>query len=206
MTLAEIKIAALKLMNATYDYIVAENIADYYDDTNLNDYLYKMNDSINRCFDRLLSDNLAPKKVVELADLTTADDGYHITLDLTTITDFYQLDRVIYTYNSYYESDCEYILEGDTLMLESREGDYKLVYTKTMPYIDDTIADTDTIDMQPEILRMIPYFIKGELYEEDDANIAANAMNIFEARLLTLKKKSDVHQTKVADRYGGYYD
>ena len=48
-----------------------------------------------------------------------------------------------------------------------------------MPYIDDTIADTDTIDMQPEILRMIPYFIKGELYEEDDANIAANAMNIF---------------------------
>ena len=57
MTLAEIKIVALKLMNATYDYIVAENIADYYDDTNLNDYLYKMNDSINRCFDRLLSDN-----------------------------------------------------------------------------------------------------------------------------------------------------
>lgn len=206
MTLAEIKIQALKLMFASYDYIVAENIADYYSDTNLNDYLYKMDDSINRCFDRLLQDDLAPKKVVDLADLTTEDDGYYITLDLKTITDLYALDRVIYTYNGYYESNCEYFLEGDTLMLFSKNGTYKLVYTKTMPYIDDSVADSDTIELQPELLRLIPYFIKGELYEEDDANIAGNAMNIFEARLMTIKKKSANHQTKVADIYGGYYD
>ena len=206
MTLAEIKIQALKLMFASYEYIVAENIADYYDDTNLNDYLYKMNDSINRCFDRLLSDELAPKKVVDLDDLTTEDDGNYITLDLTTITDFYEIDRVIYTYNGYYESNCEYLLEGDTLFLTSKNGTYKLVYTKTMPYIDDSVADTETIDLPNEVLRLIPYFIKGELYEEDDANLAANAMNIFEGRLLTLKKKSARHQTKMSDKYEGYYD
>lgn len=207
MTLADIKISALKLMfAATGQDIVAANIDDYYDDTNFNDYLYQMNESINRCFDRLLNDEIAPQEIVEVEDYTTVDADGFTTMDLTQITDLYKLDRVIYSYGSLYEGNCEYILEGDTLILADREGDYKLVYTKTMPYITDSTLDSATIDLPNEILRLIPYFIKGELYEEEDVNLAAVAMNVFEQRLLQIKKKKERHQTKVVDIFGGYYD
>lgn len=191
---------------ATGQDIVAANIDDYYDDTNFNDYLYQMNESINRCFDRLLNDEIAPQEIVEVEDYTTVDADGFTTMDLTQITDLYKLDRVIYSYGSLYEGNCEYILEGDTLILADREGDYKLVYTKTMPYITDSTLDSATIDLPNEILRLIPYFIKGELYEEEDVNLAAVAMNVFEQRLLQIKKKKERHQTKVVDIFGGYYD
>jgi len=211
MTYADIKIAALKMMFATYDQIVAENIADYYDDTNLNAYLYQMNESINRCFDRFVIDEVAPQKIVELDDYTTTnDDDYYWTyMDLTQITDLYKLDRVIYTKTGSIDTNHEFMLEGDTLILGYvTTGSYKLVYTKEMPYIDDTVTDSDTVDLPDEMIRLIPYFIKGELYEEDEPNLAAAAMNIFEARLLMLKKKKERLQTQIVDVYGGqnYYD
>ena len=74
-----------------------------------------------------------------------------------------------------------------------------------MPYIDDTVADSDTCDLPNEILRLIPYWIKGELYEEEDANLAMAAMNVFEARLM-LMKEENTPQTKVVDVFKGYYD
>lgn len=206
MTFADIKIAALKLMNATYSNIVAANIADYYDDTNMNDYLYQMNESINRCFDRLLNDQIAPQEIVEVEDYTTTTADGFISMDLTQITDFYRLDRVIYSNTGYYEPNHEFLLEGDTLILADKEGDYKLVYTKTMPYFTDATTDATTVDLPDEILRLVPYFIKGELFEEEDANLAAVAMNIFEQRLLQIKKKKERHQTKVVDVFRGYYD
>lgn len=206
MTFADIKIAALKLMNATYDNIVAANIADYYSDTNLNDYLYQMNESINRCFDRLLNDQVAPQEIVEVDDYTTVEADGFITMDLTQITDLYRLDRVIYSYEGYYEPNHEFLLEGDTLILADKEGDYKLVYTKEMPYFTDSTTDATTVALPDEILRLIPYFIKGELYEEEDANLAAVAMNVFEQRLMMLKKKKERHQTKIVDVHSGYYD
>jgi hypothetical protein len=210
MTYAEIKIAALKLMYATYNELVAANIADYYEDSTINSYLFGMNESINRCFDRILEDKIAPEVIVELDDYTTTtdDDYLYTTMDLTQITDFYKLDRVIYTYKNFYDGNCEFLIEGDDLRLPYKEnGTYKLVYTKTMPYIDDTITDQDTVDLPPALLRLIPYYIKGELFEEDDANLAAASMNVFEARLMTIKKNKTQNQTKVADVYGqGYYD
>lgn len=208
MTYADIKIAALKLMNASYNELVAVNIADYYDDSSLNDYLYKMNESINRCFDRLLSDNLAPQAIVEFdeEDYIITHDDYFYYMDLTQITDLFRLDRVIYTNTGSIEPNHDFLLEGDTLVLSYRTGTYKLEYTKVMPYIDDTVADSDTCDLPNEILRLIPYWIKGELYEEEDANLAMAAMNVFEARLMLMKKKKIRHQTKVVDVFKGYYD
>jgi len=206
MTFADIKISALKLMNAAPGQnIVAANIATYYSDTNLNDYLYQMNESINRCFDRILNDQVAPQAVVEVDDYTTVTADGFITMDLTQITDLYKLDRVIYSYGSYYVGNHEFLVEGDDLILTDREGDYKLVYTKTMPYFTDSTTDSTALTLPDEILRLIPYFIKGELYT-DDVNVAAVAMNTFEQRLLQIKKKKERHQTKVVDVFGGYYD
>ena len=50
-------------------------------------------------------------------------------------------------------------------------------------FTDDTPNDTE-IDFIPEELQeIIPYFIKGELYQEDEPNMASASMNYFESLL-----------------------
>ena len=137
MTLAEIKIACLKLLKASYSNLVAENIADYYEDSNLNEYLYQMPESINRCFDRFLMDNVTPKAVVEIDDevytVTVDDEELYMTMDMTQIADYYRIDRVIYINSTgVYYSDFDYVMEEDNLILayQSGYGMYKAVYIK----------------------------------------------------------------------------
>jgi len=207
MTLAEIKIAALKMMNATTDQLVEENIADYYSDPNLNTYLYAMNESINRCFDRLLMDNVAPRAVVPVDDdLTTTLDDLELNyfIDMTQIADYYKMARVTYTNsNGVYFGDFQFTMEEDTLILpyQSGNGEYRIIYTKTMPYLTGTSVDTDTIVLLGELLRLVPYFIKSELFEEDEPNLAAAARNIFEANLANIKQKTQTRQTVIRSVY-----
>lgn len=208
MTLAEIKIACLKLLKASYANLVAENIADYYEDSNLNEYLYQMPESINRCFDRFLMDNVAPKAVVEIDDevydVTVDDKNIYMTMNMTQIADYYRIDRVIYINPSIvYHVDFDYIMEEDNLILayQNGYGTYKVVYVKKMPYLTSTSADDDEIDLPGELLRLVPYFVKSDLFEEDEPNLAAAARNIFEASLASIKQKSTIRQTVIKSVY-----
>jgi len=208
MTFAEVKIAALKLMFASYDYLVAENIKDYESDSNLNAYLYQMNESINRCFDRFLSDKAAPQAIVDFDDeeYEITEDDYFYYMDLTQITDLYRLERVMYITNGVIDISVDNLVQANVLVLPIKTGDYKLVYTKKMPYITDDTEDSDEVDLPDEIVRLIPYFIKSELYEEDEPNLATVARSIFETGLIRVRVQNGNYQANIRDIFGGYYD
>jgi hypothetical protein len=61
-----------------------------------------------------------------------------------------------------------------------------------------TVTDQTDVTLIPEdVLRMIPYFIKGELYEEDEPNIAMQSRQMYVQYLMGLRKKFTKTQTKV---------
>ena len=70
----------------------------------------------------------------------------------------------------------------------------------TIKTIDENTQDTDEIWIPEKIARLIPYFIKGDLYQEEEPDLAADARNIFEASLDDFKvqnqsKQDYVHRT-----------
>ncbi len=58
--------------------------------------------------------------------------------------------------------------------------------TFKMEYISKIIVsnnDNEELDVHEALARMIPYYVKAELFEFDEPNLSANARNIFESAL-----------------------
>lgn len=202
MKLGDIKAEALKLMFANYDVdITADTISDLYDNPSLKNYLFAMPGAINRCFNRFKSEMMLREKAVTI---TPTEGDYYSTFDLSTITDLFEISRITYTddYGDYFGS-VSYQLEGDTLILFQSGGEYHLIYYAEPPIIYDVAitADTTEIDLPIELLSIVPFYIKGELYQEDQPELAAEAMAIFEQKLARTPRKKVNNQTEIKDIY-----
>ena len=61
--------------------------------------------------------------------------------------------------------------------------------------LTSTTGDDEVLDIEEELCELIPYFIKGELYEEDNPQQASIARNYFEDTVddyLATKNQTDV--------------
>lgn len=188
MKYGEIKIEALKLMFINMgDDITADKLEKYEQDNTYNAYLVNMPGSINRCFSTLENKGVLPPKSKVLAAKDGFASGAYIRFDLPTIiSDFYDIDRIVgETSNGDYCGDCDYHTEGYVLVLEryddSEDIKYTVVYTPKIPRVE-ALTDNDLeISIPDNIASLIPYFIKGDLYRDDEPNEASEARNWFEA-------------------------
>ena len=75
---------------------------------------------------------------------------------------------------------------------------YKIKKTN-IPYtdVDEITYDLDTLNIPSEVQRMLPFYVKSELYEEDEPAIAMMSKNTFIQFLTGLRKKTTNNQTKV---------
>ena len=65
------------------------------------------------------------------------------------------------------------------------------------PLVDELTYDLNELRIPESAQRMIPYFIKGELYEEDEPNIAAASKRQYVDFLMTMERPFIRVQTKV---------
>ena len=187
MKYGDILIEALKLMfvNMGND-ISADELDTYAQDDNYKSYLVNMPGSINRCFSAIEHKGVLPSKAKVLSLSEGVASGAFVRFNLSSIIeDFYDVDRVVSeTDDGEYCGDCDYQTEGDTLVLDRYEEDettYTILYRPTIPRVN-SLTDKDTEIAIPEnIATLIPYFIKGDLYRDDEPNEASEARNWFEA-------------------------
>lgn len=205
--LGDIKIEALRLMFADYtnDYSV-ENLDTLLENDNYGKYLRAMNGSINRCFDRFRSSNRQPikKMIIDKGEMT--DDPYlHIDLDDEAFALIDKIIRITYENadNLVYKESIEYELEGRELIIQNDSGEFRIIYYETLPFITDEV-DTDVIEIEDELARIVPYFIKSDLLEEDEPEMANRALSLFEQRLNALPRQEKPKRKKVKDVYKGY--
>lgn len=74
---------------------------------------------------------------------------------------------------------------------------YKMKKANLPAVLNQMEYDLNVLHIPEEVQRMIPYYVKAELFEEDEPNIANNARNIFTQFLLGIKKPNTNTQTKV---------
>ena len=190
MKLGDIKIEALKLMFTTYDGdIDIQQLPLIKSDENYGSYLVAMPGAINRAFASIEERRVLPVGTYVLNAADTLASGSFARFDLSAVEHFFDIARVS-RFNSdicggEYDSSVPFIREGQTILIPDYDENsiYTLMY---YPSIDRVTADTEDsmeIDIPDRIACIIPYYIKGDLFREEDPNEASEARNWFEASL-----------------------
>ena len=198
MTLGEIKIESLRLMFAgNLGYGLNENgLNALLSDDNYNVYLYAMTGAINRCFADLESKGATPiKSMVLRRDHLT--DG---VFDLTAIEKYSSLDSV----TDKDGRNVEFVKKGNYLYpppLLSDEDYCVIYYHVGLPRIGEDTGNSKQIELPDELARLIPYFIKGEVYREEDPNEAGEARNWYEQGVIQYLAKDVQTQNVIVSRY-----
>lgn len=200
MKIGEIKVEALKLMFANYAFDMGiDDLQNMTSDENYGSYIVNMNGSISRAIDRIQNACAVPPKAHHIRDDELMAGGYFNRFDTATIADLYVIDRLIAESVSGYDGNAEYHLEGTKIVLKGGAA-YTLLYFPVLKAIDGSASDyIDLKDMgiPDHIARLIPLFIKGDLYQEEEPSLAADARNTFEMSLDDLKQNTVSRQNRV---------
>ena len=215
MKLWEIKAQALRLMFADTD--IEFSLAEFtsgtiYENSNTREKLVRMEDSIKRAIDLYYQYVGEEASRVDLYLNTSVEDevttylneidlseqtilGYPTRIDVFIYNDDGDLlsekHNQDYTYDRIAEK-IYFIMENYT----AYEANilfrvwYKVKKLNVSLGGEDTelTYDLNSIYIPEEVQRKIPLFVKGELYEEDEAGIAQSAMNQYISFLYTLRK------------------
>lgn len=183
MRIGDIKVEALKLMFASYDYdFSVSDLSDMEGGEAYRDYLINMPGSINRAFGVLERRGVLPPKSHVITGNADTYDGVTVNMK-EAVDDFLDVDRVSFKsiYGEYYPSQ-PYSREGDTIMLSQlHRGDtYTVFYKPSIKRIDSSSKDADEVPIPDRIAELIPYFVKSELYREEDPEEASRARSLFD--------------------------
>ena len=206
MTLNDIKIAALQLMFTNYSDDLRDQDVDDLTSEEYTQYLVNMDACINRCLGRLESAGVIAPKTLTLTKQNGVESDYYVTYDLATLaSDFKDIVRITKKTQYEYLANVHYELEGDSLilpLLNSGET-YTLIYRYRPARIAIGAESSTAINLPDSLTELIPYFIKAELYEEDEPKLATQARNIFESMLSQLIRNENSGQTSVYNHWEG---
>lgn len=206
MKIGDIKLEAIKIMFVNYNAdITIEQIGRLKADENYNSYLVNMPGSINRCLSNIEDKRVLPVKSYVIEPENIVASGSRARFDLSSIEDFFDVDRVVCeTATGDYITDHKYSREGNILVIHDydEEDSYRVLYypsIKRISSLDD--ENTKELDVPENIAVLIPYFIKGDLYREDEPNEASEARNWYEAGMEAIYNGRENKITSVKSVY-----
>lgn len=215
MKVWEVKAQALKLMFADSDLQFNENEFRQrivYNNGNTRDKLVRMEDSIKRAIDLyytyvgVKSSSCKVGLTEDYLDLNAVEDfGTPDRVDVKIFRDSEKKTLLLHRQqiNFIFAEDNKIEFEEDfnNSVYDNYFLEFKVYYKKkkrNLPLIlDEMEEDLNALDIPEEVQRNIPYFIKAELYEEDEPQLAMHARNNFITFLMGLQKPFGRVQTKV---------
>lgn len=208
MTLNDIKKAALALMFTNYSDDLADVDVDTLSSEEYTQYLVNMNASINRCLGRIESAGVLPLKTQEITTATTGSvSGNFARYDLSLLANLFKsVSRIAKeSASGEYIPSVKYHLEGTTVVLPPLEtGEkYIIIYRPKAPRVFISSPSYAVVNVPENIAEIIPYYIKADLYEEDEPDLALQARNIFESLLAQLVVDESSVDQGVVNVWGG---
>ena len=205
MTKGELIVKCLKLLNENDgEQIDPEVVSE--DDAYL-ERTVNIIPSINRALNRLAEMRKLPVKKIQVnydeklknKTITIPEEQ---TTDILYIAAVYLFDEEI----GLMDTNTSFILQGDTLILPhlNFEEHYTVFYYPKATHLKEDDLDTKEIEYPDYILDCIPYFVKADLYEEDNPNLAAFSRNLFESYANAIPTRNISTMRGVKDVYGLY--
>lgn len=187
MTLGELKIACMKLIEVQQEEITVDNLS--------NEIAFNVIESINRAMNRIAELGKYPKKSFTLLSTDGEVGDYDAEYTISDFaSDFYLLDKITYEDSNGIRSEnvVWFFRDDDTLVLPAiEEGKYYVKYTPIPQQFTYDDSDTTNLAIKDLIASKIPYFVKADIYEEEQPTLAINSRNIFESYMSTIPVNQD---------------
>lgn len=183
MTWGEIKLTTLQKMFSSDGTEIDSN------DESIKEYLYSMPAAANEAI-RILVTSGVP---VRSSNYVTKEKGKPLVVDVSLENgDFWRMESPeVYQITSddvtVYDK-CE-LLAGHYLKFpKDADGEFEYYYNSIPNEIKQDTPDDTKINISPEAASLIPLYMAGELYKDDDLSTATYYRNEFESGLSLLKK------------------
>lgn len=188
MTFKELKEECIKAVG--YDpKLSGENMG------NLSFYLSRINGCIQRAFDRIIAVGGLEESCILLEEVETSGMVQYDISKLLKGGTF----KCFKSLKGGYSSLLPYAKVNNQCFLYRTKGDCAyLVYYED---IGDPSNDSDEINLPDRYIRIIPYYVKGELIEDEEPLLSASSKNTFEGLLSELSTQSECTFNKVKSIY-----
>lgn len=171
MNWGNIQIESLKKMFLNTENITVENLGTYLQDKKYKTYLFAMPQACNEAIRYLVS-----RLGTETEKYTLEYDGED-TINLSDyIPDIRKIENIVCPIGVTYK-----MLTSNVIQFNNwNSGDIEIYYEVEPDEIKSTTASTKRIDaLKDQYTRIIPLYIAGELYKDDDLSLSTMYMNEF---------------------------
>lgn len=199
MKLGEIKLEALKIMNINDDNVLLlDRMESLLNEKKYAKYLNNMFNAINKAIDIINHKKILPQGRIEMSNIQMKQGAINNRFDVSNIKGFLSISRIVYEDHNEYEERIPFEREGNFIVVANKylPENLVMVYDTKIDNISDKIADTDEVpNLSDELARLIPYYIKFELYQEDEPDLAINAKSTFEQGIESLRVYDVEHES-----------
>lgn len=193
MTWGEIQIEALKKMFLNKENLDIEELQEYKQDKKYKTYLFSMKQACNEA-------------LVQIYSVMEPNIGVYNLIN--TDTNIYDLSSLIEDYETLYDieapTNVNWSMKTNNLLKIANwhNGELTIYYEKKHVFINDNTLDDKKIDISEKYAKLIPLYIAGELYKDDDLTIATMYLNEFNNTLSMLaNKRSYINNNKISPIY-----
>ncbi len=181
------------------DMLETATLAELYQNSQYAVYLAGMDAAINRALYRLQS--VLPKGRVELT--SPAVTGSVATFNLGNISDFDGVSELREQTDTQYAAHAYRWEGGTTLVVPLYRPDrrYVLLYRRSVKPIEPMADDDYTLPIPDALAALIPYYVKAELYEEEDPTAARAALEYFDTSLSRYQYEGESDQPQFVCKY-----
>ena len=172
MTWGEIQIESLKKMFLNTNDLKVEELESYRSDKKYKTYLFGMYQACN--------------EAIKYITATLGTKVERFTLTKTNINDIYDLSKLIPDYRKMKSlisstTGISWKMRNDNLLeiCDWYDGDIDIYYEIKPKIITSTTNVNEKIDISEDYTVIIPLYIAGELYKDDDLTMATMYMNEF---------------------------
>lgn len=183
MTWGEIQIEALRKMFLNNDVIKVKELPDYKLDKKYKVYLDAMPQACNEAINIILE----TRPLINIYELDFSDINY---VELKKkIKNFKRLYDIVYIGSN----KPDYKIIGDNILTinnwNEENGKFLIYYESFVDRITADTEDTKEIELDIQLCSLIPLYLAGELYKDDDLSLSTMYMNEFLTNLQNLENK-----------------
>ena len=203
MKLGEIKLEALRLMRAARPgELYLENLVRLEDDDTVADYLSGIPGALNRAFSDLEARGVLPGKRAVILSGEGEEGLVRINLK-EKIPDIYCLVKLTLDNDGFYHPYYSFVREGEEIIVRIPGGVYEIaaIYKPRIERIFSFTPDDVEIALPDELCALLPYFIKSELYSEEEPDDAAKAREYYDEGVILLTREREEGLGKVHSKY-----
>ena len=170
MTWGEIQIESLKKMFLNKETLKIEELETYKSDKKYKTYLDAMPQACNEAINYII--NLEPIIKVEKLERTAENDKY----DLKELINGY---KKIHNISSEYSVMWTMLTKNIIKIDGWKQGNIDIYYEAYPKKVTGATTATTKIDLEETFTRLIPLYIAGELYKDDDLTLSTMYINEF---------------------------